>query len=258
MTVADNIAFGLKIRRWKVAAIRQRVAEVLDWVHLAGYEKRYPEQLSGGQRQRVALARALAVAPRLLLLDEPFSQLDAHLRLELRHELRHLQQQLGLTTLFVTHDQIEAVTLADRIALLMQGQVVQVGAARSFYDQPRSAAVARFFGASNIYPAHKSGTLIQIGTQRLQVQNSDLPDGQVLAMIRPETIQLGANGANTLAAQVQTWTYQGEHSRGVLRWGDFDLHISSPPYVQFHPNQQIEIHIAREHIWLMPMEEKNV
>lgn len=258
MTVAENIAFGLKTKKLRRAEIRERVSAVLELVQLCGYKARYPEQLSGGQRQRVALARAIAVQPRLLLLDEPLSHLDAGLRAELRHEISRLQKQLGITTVFVTHDQSEAVSVADRIALLMQGNIVQLGVPRDFYERPHSVAIARFFGAANILPAVKEGDMVYLDSWRLQVRENTLSNGKVWVMIRPEAVQLGANGANTLQGKVREWVYQGEQSRGMVHCGGFDLRISSPPYVHFHPDEVLNVHIAREHIWLMPFtEEKN-
>ncbi len=149
MSVADNIGYGLKMRGWKKEAIAQRVAEMLELLQLAGYGPRPVTQLSGGQRQRVALGRALAVDPRLLLLDEPMSNLDYKVRIELRHELRALQQRIGITAVYVTHDREEALTLADRIAVLDDGRVEQVGSPEEIYHRPRSAFVAGFMGADN-------------------------------------------------------------------------------------------------------------
>jgi ABC-type Fe3+/spermidine/putrescine transport system ATPase subunit len=144
LTVAENVAFGLKMRRSD--KIRERVSEMLRLLQLEGYEARRPSQLSGGQEQRVALARALVTEPRVLLLDEPFSALDENLRTELRLQVRELQKRLGITTIFVTHDQVEAAMVSDRIALLLDGRVEQFGAPRDFYTSPSTVDVARFFG----------------------------------------------------------------------------------------------------------------
>jgi ABC-type Fe3+/spermidine/putrescine transport system ATPase subunit len=144
LTVAENVAFGLKMRRSD--KIRERVSEMLRLLQLEGYESRRPRELSGGQEQRVALARALVTEPRVLLLDEPFSALDENLRTELRLQVRELQNRLGITTIFVTHDQAEAAMISDRIALLLDGRVAQAGAPRDFYTAPSTADVARFFG----------------------------------------------------------------------------------------------------------------
>jgi len=146
LTVAENVAFGLKMRRMAGDQIRERVREMLRLLQLEGYESRRPRQLSGGQEQRVALARALVTEPRVLLLDEPFSALDENLRAEMRLLVRDLQTRLGITTIFVTHDQVEAATVADRIALLLDGKVEQVGAPRDFYTAPATLDAARFFG----------------------------------------------------------------------------------------------------------------
>lgn len=156
MTVAENIAFGLKVRpaatRPAKSEIRKRVSDLLDMVHLAGLEKRYPNQLSGGQRQRVALARAMAIEPRVLLLDEPFGALDAKVRKELRKWLREFHDRTGHTTVFVTHDQEEALELADRVVVMSQGRIEQVGSADDVYDRPGSPFVHRFIGEASEVP----------------------------------------------------------------------------------------------------------
>jgi ABC-type Fe3+/spermidine/putrescine transport system ATPase subunit len=149
MSVADNIGYGLRMRNWKKDAIAARVAEMLKLLQLDGFGPRQVTQLSGGQRQRVALGRALAVDPRLLLLDEPMSNLDYKVRLELRHELRALQQRIGITAVYVTHDREEALTLADRIAVIDAGRIVQIGAPEEIFHRPTSAFVAGFMGADN-------------------------------------------------------------------------------------------------------------
>ncbi len=149
MNVAGNIGYGLKMRGWKKAAIADRVEQMLALLQLEGYAQRPVTQLSGGQRQRVALGRALAVDPRLLLLDEPMSNLDYKVRLELRHELRALQRRIGITAVYVTHDREEALTLADRIAVMDAGRIVQIGAPEDIFHKPQSAFVAGFMGADN-------------------------------------------------------------------------------------------------------------
>jgi sulfate transport system ATP-binding protein len=150
--VRENVAFGLELRRWKSAAIRRRVDELLELVQLQGYGGRYPAQLSGGQRQRVALARALAVQPRVLLLDEPFSALDAKVRKELRAWLRNLHDEMHVTTVIVTHDQEEAMEVADRIVVMNEGRIEQIGSPAEIYDQPASPFVMGFVGSVNILP----------------------------------------------------------------------------------------------------------
>jgi sulfate transport system ATP-binding protein len=153
-TVRQNVAFGLELRGWKSEAIRRRVDELLELVQLQGFGNRYPSQLSGGQRQRVALARALAVQPRVLLLDEPFSALDAKVRKELRAWLRNLHDEMHVTTVIVTHDQEEAMEVADRIVVMNHGKIEQIGTPAEIYDQPASPFVMSFVGAVNVLPSH--------------------------------------------------------------------------------------------------------
>ena len=152
MTVARNVEFGLNMRKTPKAEAAKRVAEALELVRLSGLEQRYPSQLSGGQQQRVAVARAIVINPTLLLLDEPLSNLDAKLRVETREEIRRLQRQLGVTTVFVTHDQEEALTISDRIAVMRAGRLEQEGTPEELYDRPRTPFVAGFIGSSNLYP----------------------------------------------------------------------------------------------------------
>ncbi|MBA8735184.1 ABC transporter ATP-binding protein [Chromobacterium violaceum] len=160
MNVADNIAFGLKMQKRSADEIRRKVGEVIALVELNGREKHFPHQLSGGQRQRVALARALVVEPRVLLLDEPLSALDARIRKNLREQIRDIQRRLGLTTVFVTHDQEEALTMSDRIFVMNQGKVEQEGAAETIYTQPATEFVARFMGNYNLLSAEQSHALL--------------------------------------------------------------------------------------------------
>jgi ABC-type Fe3+/spermidine/putrescine transport system ATPase subunit len=254
MSVSENVAFGLKMRGAGKDEIRRRAAEALEMVRLSGFERRWADELSGGQRQRVALARALVVRPRLLLLDEPLSSLDPELRDELRAEVVNLQKRLSITTLFVTHDQAEAVAVADRIALLMEGALAQTGAPRDFYERPAEARVARFFGGVNIFPAHKRGDVIETGWGRLVIVPSPLPDGPVLATIRPEAIQFGPNGANTLAGRITAWTYQGETARCRAAVGNLQIEITAPPYAARQPGEAVTLHFPRERIWLVPVE----
>ena len=152
MTVADNVAYGLKLRKLGAAEMAARLAEGLRKVNLAGFESRYPGQLSGGQQQRVALARALVLNPDILLLDEPLSNLDAKIRVQVRAEIRKLQQELGITTIYVTHDQEEALSLSDRVAVMNDGRVLQVGAPKDLYERPRTRFVADFVGTNNLVP----------------------------------------------------------------------------------------------------------
>src|SRR4051812_42640333 len=165
MKVYDNIAFGLRLRHLSTADISQKVQESLDLVGLSSYGPRYPSQLSGGEQQRIALARALVLRPKILLLDEPFSSLDALLRVRLREELKRIQRQVHITAIFVTHDQEEALTLADRIAVMSKGRIEQLDKPGMIYSHPQSLFVADFIGAMNLLQATAEGTQLRIGAQ---------------------------------------------------------------------------------------------
>ncbi|MDP1632080.1 MAG: sulfate/molybdate ABC transporter ATP-binding protein [Caulobacter sp.] len=199
MSVARNVAFGLDVRRGEGRPLRAeidaRVGELLDLVELSGLADRYPGQLSGGQQQRVALARALAVSPRVLLLDEPFGALDANVRKTLRRELRRIHDATGVTTVLVTHDQDEALELADRVAVLNQGRIEQVGPPATVYENPVNAFVCGFVGNANrIAGWVRSG---QFSTGALGLAAPDVPDGPATAFVRPYDLQLGDAGFAT-------------------------------------------------------------
>jgi sulfate transport system ATP-binding protein len=189
MTVMKNIAFGLKIKKWKRADLEARVEELMKLLGLAGLEKRFPHQLSGGQRQRVAIARALAPKPTVLLLDEPFGAVDAKIRQELREWLVHLHHDLNVTTLFVTHDQEEAMEVSDRIVIFSGGHLEQIGAPREVYEQPVNEFVARFIGVMNVLQLEVSGGVAR--ANELEFPAPDHPDGKRLQIgFRPYAVQI--------------------------------------------------------------------
>ena len=197
MTVFDNIAFGLRVRprstRPSEAEIKKRVTRLLDLVQLGFLADRYPAQLSGGQRQRIALARALAVEPRVLLLDEPFGALDAKVRKELRRWLRTLHDELHITSIFVTHDQEEALEVADQIVVMNKGNVEQIGSPREVYEKPATPFVFDFLGQANRFEGQNLQGIIQIGDDRLQLpQVKDAPQGNVIAFARPNELRIHA------------------------------------------------------------------
>jgi ABC-type Fe3+/spermidine/putrescine transport system ATPase subunit len=227
MSVADNIGFGLRMRKVPKDQIAVRVARMLDLVKLPDLGKRRPADLSGGQQQRVALARALIVQPKVLLLDEPLSNLDAHLRLEMRDLIRSLQRDLGITTIFVTHDQEEAVVLADRVALILDGKLRQYDAANAFYKRPRDRAVATFFGGQNFVQGQSDGTTFTspLGPLRL---SEGFPAGPGTLTIRPEALRIGP-GENALTAVVRDRIYLGTQTRLKLAVGDVTLDAVLPP-----------------------------
>jgi sulfate transport system ATP-binding protein len=199
MSVLDNIAFGLSVRpratRPPKSEIRRRALELLDLVQLSGLEKRFPQQLSGGQRQRVALARALAIEPRVLLLDEPFGALDAQVRKDLRKWLREIHDRTGHTTVFVTHDQEEALELSDRLVVMSQGKIEQVGTPDEVYDHPNSPFVFNFIGESSALPVSIENNEVWTGGRAIGLAAHDRPAGPAQLFFRPHDVDLVEDGA---------------------------------------------------------------
>jgi sulfate transport system ATP-binding protein len=214
-TVRQNVAFGLELRRWKKEAIKRRVDELLDLVQLQGFGGRFPSQLSGGQRQRVALARALAVQPRVLLLDEPFSALDAKVRKELRAWLRNLHDEMHVTTVIVTHDQEEAMEVADRIVVMNEGRIEQIGTPAEIYDHPATPFVMGFVGAVNVVPG---GTLPRPGFA-LPPQTASSEDSPLF--IRPHDVEVFHEiQADTVPAQLRRLSHLGRDVQAELVLAD--------------------------------------
>jgi putative spermidine/putrescine transport system ATP-binding protein len=226
MTVAGNVGFGLKIAKKPAAEIKQRVQEMLELIHLPRHADRYPYQLSGGQQQRVALARALAIRPQVLLLDEPLSALDAKIRVELRSEIRRIQQELGITTIYVTHDQEEALSLSDRIVVMSAGKMEQVGTPFEIYNFPKTQFVASFVGTLNQLPCTvvdaPQGILAHNGQQLTTTSPIEAANGAaVRVMLRPEELHLGPQeGENQLTGQVEMVTFLGSVVRMRVDLGD--------------------------------------
>jgi putative spermidine/putrescine transport system ATP-binding protein len=245
MSVGENIAFGLRVARWPEAKVRERVGELLDLVKLAGMEGRYPHQLSGGQQQRVALARALARRPGILLLDEPLSALDAKIRATLRAEVRKIQQEVGITTLYVTHDQEEALSISDRIVVMRDGRIEQVGRPVEIYARPLTRFVADFIGVSNLLECRvlaPAEGAVGWGSHVLKVGGPLTgPAGErVWVSIRPEKLALYTvpaqppPGSNCLAGQVEVITFLGAVVRlevsvnGRAVWVDLPAERADP------------------------------
>jgi sulfate transport system ATP-binding protein len=222
MTVLENIGFGLSVRprarRPNRNEIRNRALELLDLVQLTGLEKRYPSQLSGGQRQRVAFARALAIEPRVLLLDEPFGALDAKVRRDLRRWLREIHDRTGHTTVFVTHDQEEALELADRVVVMSEGKIEQVGTPDEIYDDPASPFVFSFIGESNMVPVRVEHGKIWIDDEPLDLATVDVPSGPARLYFRPHDVEIGEAAAGVIQGQI---TMQRRH--GGSRRLDLDI-----------------------------------
>jgi len=257
MTVTQNVAYGLRFKSGVSKGDRdRRVAEMLRIVQLAGFESRYPGELSGGQQQRVAVARALVVEPEILLLDEPLSNLDANLREEMRFEIRRLHESFGITTLYVTHDQAEAMVISDRVAVLHRGRVVQVGTAEDLFRRPRTRFVAEFIGRTNLLEAvtAEPGIVVR-DTLRLRLASEGMASGTpVVVSIRPHEIELVAAersapaGANVLAGTVQRTSYLGDavDYQILVNGSDVVLRVTAPPPVRFGPGAAVTLAIGPE------------
>ncbi|WP_415938796.1 ABC transporter ATP-binding protein [Streptomyces sp. 039-1] len=218
LSAVDNVAFGLRMRKVRTAERRARAAELLDLVGLADKGEQYPHQLSGGQQQRVALARALALRPRVLLLDEPLSALDAKVRLSLREEISRLQQELGITTLFVTHDQEEALSMADRVAVMRSGKLEQCAAPAELYGRPATAFVAEFVGTMSRIPGTLDGQSVEVLGRRLPVDGEAPAEREVDVLVRPEAVRVSADESGD--ARLVATAFLGAATRVTVRLAD--------------------------------------
>ena len=250
LNVGANVAFGLRMRRLDPGFIRARVKEMLGLVQLEGMEERRVTEISGGQSQRVALARALIVEPAVWLLDEPLSQLDANLREEMRELIRSIQKQLGVTTLFVTHDQEEAVVLADRIGLVLEGRLQQIGPPAQLFEAPATVEVAKFFGGHNQIPG-----MVDVDRFRCELGTFPLrhpvPSGSAILVIRQEAVELG-NGEDSFSARVENARYMGTHQQITLSVGGLSLGMRASSGRIFEPGQNVEVCFPPDRIWIIP------
>ncbi len=237
MTVAENVSFGLEMRKVGREERASRVREALRLVRLDHLADRLPRQMSGGQQQRVALARALAINPAVFLLDEPLSNLDAKLRGEVRHEIRTLQRRLGLTTLIVTHDQEEALTMADRLVVMERGRVCQIGTPEELYERPANAFVAGFVGRCNLVEGSvvASGRFRTPGGLELPCRAGSQTSGAAQFALRPERIILGSAGETAFEAEIEGISYLGASTEYRLRLADAALIVSAPTPVPGAP-----------------------
>ncbi|CAN5428100.1 ABC transporter ATP-binding protein [soil metagenome] len=252
MTVRENVEFGLRMRKVDAAKRKARAEEALELVGLAQVSGRYAHQLSGGQQQRVALARALVTRPRVLLLDEPLSALDAKVRVQLRDEIRRIQTELGITTLFVTHDQEEALAVADRVAVMKDGNIEQVGTPEELYTSPVSAFVANFIGLSNQIPAELDGGVVAVLGKRLELINAPMPDGPVTAFVRPEDIVLDPKG---MPATVITSSFLGSLRRTQARLQDgFVVSFQHAVADALQPGDDIQLRLTGKRVLASPRE----
>ena len=269
-TIFDNVAFGLKYRKVPKAEIAERVARALDLVQLPQMAERFPNQLSGGQQQRIALARAIVVEPDVLLLDEPLSALDANLREDMRVELKKIQHQLGITTIFVTHDQSEALAMSDKIVVMNKGRIEQAGSPQEVYTRPRSEFVARFLGNSNLLDGRitrTEGSLAGIEVDGLGLVEAELdgtaapqPGTPVRLVVRAEKLQLseavaGSDSSSPLAGRVDTVDYQGQAARYFVSVGAYSLQVINPIDSRpFAEGAEVSVQVRPRDIVLLPPE----
>jgi iron(III) transport system ATP-binding protein len=270
LNVYENIAYGLKIKKLSSQEIRRKVADVMALTELTGLENRAPNQLSGGQQQRVALARALVMEPKVLLFDEPLSNLDAKLRVQMRTEIRRIQQELGITSVYVTHDQDEAMALSDQIVVMHRGRVQQIGAALDIYRRPHNRFVADFIGRANFLPAQVlersgAGWRIRIFDQTLEAageaSTATTADSQALLMVRPESIRISPARPDNVAPAwpgiIARTSYLGSLAEyDVVVDGQRILAVRHDPAESdlYAANQPVYVQFLRENAYLLPSE----
>ena len=253
MNVQDNIGFGLKMRNVDKDQIYKRVLEMLDLVKLPNMENRMPKELSGGQQQRVALARALIVQPKVLLLDEPLSNLDAHLRFEMRDLIRNLQQSMGITTIFVTHDQEEAVVLADQVALILDGRLKQYDKPDVFYKRPIDVLTAQFFGGQNFIKGTSKNNLFNSNIGEFTLPQNCLKGSGILTF-RPENVQIGKapKNLNTIKAKIIDKIFLGTQTRLKLSIKDEVIQVIANPneVEETDTGIEIDINVPPSSLWV--------
>jgi|SRR5215510_4712835 len=252
MTVRQNVAYGLKMRKVPRAERQRRTQAVLEATKLAALGDRYPAELSGGQQQRVALARALTSKPEILLLDEPLSNLDASLRGEMRLEIRRLHEEFRTTSIYVTHDQVEAMTMADRIVLMNAGRIEQIGTPQEVYERPRSKFVARFLGGSNVIDAtHLSGNAVEVAGRTLEIGEGEFagPGKPMSFCVKTHDLELvadaHADGSNALSAIVRGQTFLGSHRDYVVDIGQ-ELLVAAPASLDLPRGAKVLIRFRAE------------
>jgi putative spermidine/putrescine transport system ATP-binding protein len=262
MTVADNVGFGLKIAKRPSAEIANRVKEMLELIHLPALGNRYPYQLSGGQQQRVALARALAIQPKVLLLDEPLSALDAKIRVALRNEIRSIQRKLGITTIYVTHDQEEALSLSDRIVVMRDGRVEQIGTPFEIYNFPRTSFVASFVGTLSILRGQVAdpgrGTIVVDGQEIVAahgLEGAQAGESRAVAL-RPEIVSLHdpAGNGNRMQGTVEDVNFLGSIVRIRVRFGENAVSLdtfNNPTAVPPQPGQAVTVSFPRDAVLIL-------
>jgi iron(III) transport system ATP-binding protein len=261
MTVYENVAYGLRVRRMGNAELHEHVHRALDLVQMRDFADRSAAKLSGGQQQRVAVARAIAFSPEVLLFDEPLSNLDAKLRAEMRVELRELQKRLGITSLYVTHDQEEALAISDRVIVMRDGRIEQIGAPEQIYGQPCNRFVADFVGCANLIPGHlRNGTdkpvfETQGGLMLPVSEQIERPDNSTTLAVRPTYVSL-SNGASEqapdcLVGQIHRRMFHGDYIQYIVDWPAGQLIVRRPPTEVFPEGSKVAISFAAEHCVLL-------
>jgi iron(III) transport system ATP-binding protein len=262
LSVHENVAYGLRVQKAPPAEIARAVGEVLELVGLAGYERQQPHQLSGGEQQRVALARAIVFRPRVLLFDEPLSNLDARLRVQMRDEIRALQKRLGVTTVYVTHDQEEAMAISDRIAVMDRGEIVQIGSAEALYHSPDSEFVARFIGRTNLLSGRVAGISdgaveLELGgsTVRVACDGGKVSAGQTVRLVvRPERIAIRPPATPGLRGIVRSRTFLGEKAEYQVGVGDQVLQVTEytrPNGIAFTAGDDVTLELPTEGVHIL-------
>ena len=257
MSIGDNVGYGLRMQNVNPEERKQRVKEALELVDLAGFEDRYVDQISGGQQQRVALARALVLKPKVLLFDEPLSNLDANLRRSMREKIRELQQRLGITSLYVTHDQTEAFAVSDEVIVMHKGKIMQKAPAKELYLRPNSLFLANFMGESSIFDGTLQQEQVTVNGYRFHLTDAaqfGLSDGECLVGIRPVAISLQSTGEASQACQVKSAVYMGNHWEIVAEWGGKELLINSNPEDFNLDLQQAFVHFSERGVFLLKKE----
>jgi len=255
MNVNQNIGFGLKMRKVDKSIIDIKVKDMLNLVHLGDLGNRKAGELSGGQEQRISLARGLVIEPRIFLLDEPLSALDASLRIEMRDLIRGIQEKMEVTTIFVTHDQEEAVMLADKIALMFDGRLQQYGVPEEFYEKPKTKRIAEFFGCTNFIKGKQKGKTIEtkLGSYTLDQLEEDQRD--VYLVMRPEAVELSDN-SNCINAKVKSRIFMGTYVRYIINIENEEYQITLEPSTSYIEGDTMPIQLIEEKLWAVPLNDK--
>ena len=257
MSIGDSVGYGLKMQGINRAERKQRIKEALELVDLAGFEDRFVDQISGGQQQRGALARAFVLKPKVLLFDEPLSNLDANLRRSMREKIRELQQRLGITSLYVTHDQSEAFAVSDEVIVMHKGKIMQKAPAKELYLRPNSLFLANFMGESSIFDGTLHNGKVTVNGYQFNLADSEqfnLPDGDCLVGIRPEAVSLSHHGEAAQHCDIKSAVYMGNHWEIVAHWAGQELLVNSNPE-EFDPNQsEAYVHLSSQGVFLLKKE----